>query len=259
MHFTMQRTLQLSLIWLLPKALGTSRPEQHILRQTPLCPREPYEPWQISSTCPIDDGLTVSRNETAPIPDDEWIRGNVCLELPGGSDSGFCTFTHLSFNGGLGVSIVTTPEVFEKISALPVFTGGHRSTVNVPEASPVPYRDVSIPGKGIGLVATTPVRTSEVYMARTPAVMLDDTAFRLLGRSRLTTLLTKAVDDLPREHRAEYLNLTTHSEMNTHEDRVYAIFMKNNFQTAIQDVEVFHSTFTQGERGKSACWFSSAC
>lgn len=253
----MQRVIiELSLIWLLPKTLGTSHPQQqqqHILYQTSsaLCPLESPVPWRAPSICPSNGLAATSNNETSTVQQHEWTRGDVCHELPGDPDTEFCTFTHLSFNGGLGISIVTTPEVFEKVSALPVFAGqgavgpaaGGRT------APPVPYRDVPVAGKGIGLVAAARLGPGEVYMARTPAVMLDDAAFRLLGRARLTRLLARAVDDLPRGHRAEYLNLTTHSDVGAHEDRVYAIFMKNNFQTTVQDVSLFHSTFTQGEPG----------
>lgn len=193
------------------------------------------------------------------------MRGDVCHEIPGGSESEFCTFTYPSFNGGLGVSIVTTPAVFEKVANLPVFEHHHHvdpgglggsssgpqpaDSSEDPSALPRrPYRDVPIPGKGIGLVTTRPLAANEIFMARTPAVMVDDTAFRRLGRARLTELLTKAVDDLPPAHRAEYLNLTTHDEVKTHAERVYQIFMKNNFNTPIQDLEVFHSAFTQGKK-----------
>ncbi|KAJ4396374.1 SET domain-containing protein 5 [Gnomoniopsis smithogilvyi] len=135
---------------------------------------------------------------------------------------------------------------------MPVFADhAHLKPLDGDVASP--YRDVNIPGKGVGLVATRVVEPNEVYMARTPAVMLDDTAFRLLGRARLTALLTKAVDDLPYAHRMEYLNLTTHSEVESHAERVYEIFMKNNFRTEVQNVEVFHSAFTQVSRLNHAC------
>lgn len=247
MHAFVKHTL----LWLLPP-LATAHPEQHVLYPAPLCPFEPFGIWRLPGVCPIDESTPNSNETIATEGDASWVRGNVCHEIPGGSESEFCTFTHPSFHGGLGVSIVTTPEVFDKVSNLPVFfdhTG--RGLGNGPQADapapPSPYRDVPIPGKGIGLVATRPLQANEIFMARTPAVMVDDTAFRRLGRSRLTELLTKAVDDLPHAHRAEYLNLTTHDEVKTHAERVYQIFMKNNFRTPIQDLEVFHSAFTQGK------------
>lgn len=188
-------------------------------------------------------------NETSQLPADKWIKGDLCHGIPGGPETRYCTFTHPAFNHGLGISIVTTPENFDKVSKLSIFDEIH-AIPGAKEDGPVPpYKDVPVPGKGIGLVVTDrPVEPNEVYMVRTPAVMLDDTAFQRLGRSRLTELLTRAVGNLPRAHQAEYLNLTTHEEVKTHADRVYQIFMKNNFRTEIQNIEVFHSAFTQGQQ-----------
>lgn len=257
-----------ALIWLLPKALGTSHPEQHVLRAAAgqLCHLEPFGQWQIPGTCPTDGGLMPARNETTASPGegdgdgDGWIRGSICHEIPGGSDAEFCTFTHLSFNDGLGVSIVTTPEVFERVSALPVFAAPHGGRKTPPAPGPAPgpasaYRDVPIPGKGVGLVAARRLAAGETFLSRTPAVMVDDAAFRRLGRARLAELLARAADDLPAAHRAGYLALATHDEVRTPAERAYQVFMKNNFRTPIQDVEVFHSTFTQGERASEGVFF----
>lgn len=237
-------------LWLLPTVLATSThvAEQRLLPPATFCPREPFGAWRVSGVCPVDGPSALGNESTTRSPGDEWRKGTLCHEIPGGSEAEFCTFTHASFHHGLGVSIITTPEVFRKLSQMPVLKqhGAAPGPLRPNEASP-PYRDVPIPGKGIGLVAARPVEAAEVYMARTPAVMLDDTAFRLLGRARLTALLTQAVDDLPHAHRAEYLTLTAHDEVEHHADRVYQIFMKNNFRTEIQGVEVFHSAFTQGK------------
>lgn len=237
-------------LWLAPTVLATDLAVQGgIIQQTAFCPLEPFGLWRVSGICPVD-GLRSTSNGTTTTtttnPGDAWVRGDLCLEIPSGSESKYCTFTHPSFNHGLGVSVVTTPEMFQRFTELSVF-GRHRNLKPMEEETASPFRDVQIPGKGVGLVATRPVDAREVYMARTPAVMVDDTAFRLLGRSRLTALLTKAVDDLPYAHRAEYLNLTTHSEVGSHPERVYEIFMKNNFRTEVHNLEVFHSAFTQGQ------------
>lgn len=239
-------------LWLAPTVLATNLGLQGgIIQQTTFCPVEPFGTWRVSGICPVEGlksigNATTTTTKTRTSPEDDWVRGDLCHEIPGGSESKYCTFTHPSFNHGLGVSVVTTPEIFQKFAGLPVF-GRNRHHDHLEGEMASPFRDVQIPGKGVGLVATRPVEASEVYMARTPAVMLDDTAFRLLGRSRLTALLTKAVDDLPHAHRAEYLNLTTHSEVGSHAERVYEIFMKNNFRTEVHNLKVFHSTFTQGQ------------
>lgn len=235
-------------VLLLPTALSTPSPEQHILHAAPLCPLQPFGAWLSPDTCPIND-LPPKRNTTAKAPEDGWVRGRVCRKIPDGSEIEFCTFTSRSFNNGLGMSIITTAGLFEKLSELPVFSRNAALPPAGPQTdpSPAPYRAVPVPGKGIGLVAEHPIRANEVFMTRTPAVMVDDNAFQRLGKSRLTELLLKAVDDLPRAHRRDYFNLTTHGEANSRAERAYHIFIKNNFRTPVEGVEVFHSAFTGGE------------
>lgn len=189
-----------------------------------------------------------------------WVRGTLCHEIPGGSpdaDGLFCTFTHPSFNRGLGLSVITTPAVFGKLSALPVFLSTTTTPSSTPHttektaaATPPPYRTEPIPGKGLGLVAARALPASDIFLARTPAVMVDDGAVQRLGRARLAALLAAAVGALPAAHGAEYLRLTTHDAVvgeGAHEDRVYQIFMKNNFQTPVEGVGGFQSAFTEGE------------
>lgn len=238
-------------IWLLTTtraARASYEAEQRIIQPTTTCPLESLASLRTAAICPTDVLGSVGTGATTSFKE-EWIKGTVCHEVPGGSDSRYCTFTHPTFNHGLGISIITTPEVFQKFSKRPVFgkNDENHAPLERDMSSLPPYKDMPIPGKGIGLVAARPIKVNEVYLARTPAVMLDDTAFRLLGRSRLTALLVKAVDDLPYTHRSEYLNLTTHNEVESHADRVYQIFMRNNFRTEVENIEVFHSTFTQGE------------
>lgn len=266
MHFFKSRFL-----WLVPTVLATDLAVQGgIVQLTTFCPLDPFGTWRTSAICPVDGlrptgNATSTTSTTTKSPGDDWVRGDFCLEIPSGSESKYCTFTHPSFNHGLGVSVVTTPELFQRFAELPVFS--KRTNLNpLQDETASPFKDVQIPGKGVGLVATRPVDAREVYMARTPAVMLDDTAFRLLGRSRLTALLTRAVDDLPYAHRTEYLNLTTHSEVGSHAERVYEIFMKNNFRTEVHNLEVFHSAFTQGQQTHPGCkpryvgsWNSYSC
>lgn len=250
-------------LWLVPTVLATDLAVQGgIIQPTTFCPLEPFGAWRASGICPVDElrstGNATTTTTKAASPGHDWVKGDLCHEIPGGSESRYCTYTHPSFNHGLGVSVITTPEVFQKFTKLPVFgTDSKPHPLEGEKASP--FKDVQIPGKGVGLVAARPVEASEVYMARTPAVMLDDTAFRLLGRARLTALLTKAVDDLPYAHRAGYLNLTTHSEVGSHAERVYEIFMKNNFRTELHNLEVFHSAFTQGQYTHTPRPYSCPC
>lgn len=195
-----------------------------------------------------------------------WIKAGrgTCYEtpvvVPGSHHQLFCAYARPSFQDGFGISIITTPETFARIldMDLPIFketTGdgtrnlGKDSSSSFPqERQPPPpaYYAVPVPGKGIGMRAMRPISTNEVYMARTPAVMVDDGAVQALGVARLTALMVAAMEALPGRHRDDFLALTTHEHVNTLEERVYAIFDKNNFVTNWDGVGAFHSTFTHG-------------
>lgn len=178
--------------------------------------------------------------------DSQWYRSDECHRV---GHEEFCAFTQPSFNAGHGIALVTTAEVLQKMVSLPVFNDpGAQKLARMQSASPA-YRDEQIPGKGIGLVAKRPLRNNEAILSRAPIVMVVDTAFKRLGRARLTELLTQAIGDLPEAYQGEYLNLTTHRDVETHPEKVYEIFMKNDFVTPVQieDIVEFHSVFPQGQ------------
>lgn len=123
----------------------------------------------------------------------------------------------------------------------------HTTTKSPGLAAAAGYETVPVPGKGLGMRATRPLGANEVYMSRTPSVMVDDAAVQGLGVARLTSLLVAAVEALPSAHRDDFLSLTTHEAVETRGQRVHAIFDKNNFLTEWEGVGTFHSTFTHGK------------
>ncbi|KAK7729237.1 SET domain-containing protein 5 [Diaporthe eres] len=167
---------------------------------------------------------------------------DICHEV--GQDE-ICAFTQPAFNAGHGIALVTTAHILQKMVSLPIFSshGLQQSASKQPVG--LAYRDAQIPGKGVGLVATRPLSNNDAFLSRMPIVMVDDTAFKRLGRARLTDLLTQAIGDLPQTHQAEYLNLTTHQEVKTHDEKVYEIFMKNDFITPVEGIVDFHSVFPE--------------
>lgn len=216
---------------------------QHVLYPASICPWEPFGIW-------ASQPAACTAIPPPQIDSFQWIKGDICHELPGGgSDLVYCSYTLPAFANGLGISIITSTDLFTKLSALPVFNSSsmsHQPATTTPPPPP-PYQAVPIPNKGIGLVATQPLAANTVFLTRTPAVMLDDTAFNRLGVARLSDLLLQAADQLPAHHGREYFNLTTHVDVASRAERAYHVFMRNNFQTPVEDVGVFHSAFTQGE------------
>lgn len=193
-----------------------------------------------STTCPSrrslskDQGLSLETHNG-------WSYGDACEDL---GSAKFCSYTKTTFNDGFGVSFITTHKRLDEISSLPAFT---KSETKKPwkNASPS-FREEEVPGKGIGLVATRRIAAGELILARTPAVLVDDEGFAELGEGSLTRLLVQAVEALPEQHQSEYLKLTTHDEVDSHEGRIYQVFAKNNYRTRIANTTDFHATFIDG-------------
>lgn len=202
-----------------------------------LCTPFPFFDLHDHAVCPID--------ATAPIWDSNsldsgWVKGDACHDL---GRSQFCTFTHPRFNRGLGIALITTDAILEDISSwftlqAPDLQAGE------PAAVP-PYEAKQIPGKGVGLIATRDIMQGELIMTRTPAVVVDGTAFNNLSTNHLTQALAHAIKSLPQQHQDEYLQLSTHDDATTYEERVYKVFATNNFRTKLKNGKDFHSTFTE--------------
>jgi hypothetical protein len=220
-------------------ALGVAPPEA---QAGALCPVPSVGTWPFS-TCPIGIPDSID-DEAVSVEEDQWFRSDSCHQV--GSDE-FCAFTQPSFDAGRGIALVTTAEILQKMASLPIFTEKKLQRIASQPFTTPAYRDEQIPGKGIGLVAVRPLGNNEQFLRRMPIVMVDDIAFKRLGRASLTDLLTQAIGDLPEAHQVDYLNLTAHVEVENHQDRVYEIFMKNDFVVAVEGIADFHSVFSQSE------------
>lgn len=224
-------------------ALASAYPETPA---EPVCPVLPVGTWPLPTTCPVGIPNSID-DETVSAQDNQWYRSDICHEV--GQDE-ICAFTQPSFNGGHGIALVTTAQILQEMVSLPIFTNPRLQKPPSEQSTSSAYRDEQIPGKGVGLVAMRPLRNNEPFLSRMPIMMVDDTAFKRLGRARLTDLLTQAIGDLPETHQAVYLNLTTHGEVKTHDERVYEIFMKNDFITPVEGIMEFHSVFPQGRSSR---------
>ncbi len=186
-----------------------------------------------------------SRHEGQLIRHKAWAQVGTCHH---NKEDEFCAFSNPAFNGGDGISIITTRESMPKIASRSVFNdesdiqGHHKSS------DAAPYEVADIPGKGFGLIATESIRYGQLIMSRTPAVVVNTKAINGLERGHLADLLRNGIESLSEEHRRHYLNLSTHDSAGTYEERIYKIFKTNSFRTGTHDGESdFHSTFTKGE------------
>lgn len=177
-----------------------------------------------------------------------WVRSKLCT-ISGKTE--YCAFTKPSFSGNEGVSVVTTPERIAKLSK-GIFSDKKGQTRLPTHSSASSYEDAEIPGKGIGLIATKPIRAGQRIMTRTPAVMVDRGALDALSEDASIALLVQGVEALPTVHRDRYLNLTTHLDVASRQTRISQIFAVNSFRTGVGDQGTdFHSVFTESKcRGK---------
>lgn len=203
-----------------------------------LCPPFPYFDIHDHAVCPKDASEPIWGSDSLV---GGWLKGDACHDL---GPSQFCTFTHPRFNRGLGIALITTDAIVKDISSWLALQAPDPE-VGKPAAVP-PYEAKQIPGKGVGLIATRDIKQGELIMTRTPAVVVDGTAFNDLSTNNLTEALADAIKSLPQQHQHEYLQLSTHDDATTYEERVYKVFATNNFRTKLKNGKEFHSTFTEG-------------
>ncbi|KAG9228295.1 hypothetical protein BJ875DRAFT_527639 [Amylocarpus encephaloides] len=117
----------------------------------------------------------------------------------------FCTLTSNTFLGGRGISVVTKPEIAEKIASLPAFGLKERPVLR--DDRPPPYEIKHVVGKGMGMIANRTIFRGERLFANAVTGIFHNEAF--LARSareyRLRTdLIEKAVHQLPGDSRKKF-------------------------------------------------------
>ncbi|KAK1826276.1 SET domain-containing protein 5 [Podospora conica] len=213
-----------------------------------------------------------------PPPASPWSRAPICRRV---GHSEFCAFTHSTFASGAGISLITTPARILLLGSQPPLNLTVPDDVTPPPPPPPAYTAAPIPGKGLGLVATSLIRAGTRVMRATPAIMVDDVAFRGLRRGDLKVLLGQGVMGLPASGGREgFLGLSAAAGGEDGEDgvldRVWRIFSTNAFRTTVKGVMParkdgeeagettvlpegwekqveFHSTFVEVSRLNHAC------
>lgn len=134
----------------------------------------------------------------------------------------YCLFTHDTFRGGHGVSILTTAEVAADVATV-------LDDANVPpsardfnqldDTKKPPYKIVDVPGRGKATIATRKIRALETIILSYPAILtIND--IEGANFEEIMGLLEKAVDQLPPEER----------------DNVYSLARGNSEELPIRDI-----------------------
>ena len=150
-----------------------------------------------------------------------WNDTSLCVQS-------YCLYTSPSFNNNRGISVITTPSNLQKLkSLLPKIPS------NKQPPSPPPFHVSAVPGKGLGLLASRPLRRGDPIMSQSPVLLVHRAFLESPAPSdhhHSQRLLDSAVDALPDATRSLFLSQLGHFGGR---HRVTDILATNSFQTDI--------------------------
>lgn len=164
-----------------------------------------------------NDVQTMSSNTTARASNDPspWSYNPVCTGYFDVLDGPLCVYTNSSFSSGRGISIFTTPKIASEFAALLPFHDD--SILSQHGINPVaaaadndgqsPWYTKPLEGKGIGMLASRPLKRGDLVAAYTPFLLAH--MENLLSTVERERFLRVAVDQLPAASRERYFSLAT--------------------------------------------------
>lgn len=134
-----------------------------------------------------------------------WSYKPVCTEMLEDIGSKLCVYTNITFSGGRGISIFTTPLIAEEFAALPPFRDS--TALDGINSSEGPWYTQKLPGKGTGVLAKRNLERGDLITAYTPLLLVHRE--NALSTQKREKFLRIAVDQLPFATRESYLSLAT--------------------------------------------------
>jgi hypothetical protein len=158
-----------------------------------------------------------------------WSYPPTCTPHLPSINSKLCIYTSTSFSSNRGISIFTTPSLAAQFALLPAFTSPSTlivQNINIPTNT---YRTATLPSKGIGMLASRPLKFGDVVTAHTPA-------FLAYLESDLSTAdreiwWRRAIAQLPIHTQQDFLSLAT--VYGDERVRVQDIVKANTFQVEV--------------------------
>ncbi|KYK56508.1 hypothetical protein DCS_03508 [Drechmeria coniospora] len=145
--------------------------------------------------CPVQRDRLIQHALPCALPPRAGLCPTKCLTAHE-ADKLYCTYTSRTFAAGRGISIITSPQNMETFRNVPAF-----ADAEVPawanQNSSLPCREVEIPGKGRGLVASKMLHRGDRILASTPLVLLHLRSRQPLDGPNFLELKKAAVDGLP--------------------------------------------------------------
>jgi hypothetical protein len=191
----------------------------------------------------LSNSLTLGASKHAP-----WSHPPICTPKLETINDILCVYTSTSFSNGRGISIFTTPSAAKEVAALPAFRNHsalEERKINIPTNT---YRATSIPNKGIGLLATKPLKFKDRITAFTPVLLAYlEGELSTLDREKFWRL---AITQLPKKSQDGFLELVY--VFGDERVRVQDIVKANTFQIEVGGVNHL-AVFPETSRLNHAC------
>lgn len=129
-----------------------------------------------------DEFNSNSSKSSTPSP---WQYSPVCSNTTSTSPKTpqFCVYTSTTFASGRGISLLTTPKIASKIASLPAFTSPTPFKPLFNSLNPAPFEVRELPGRGMGVIATRPIKRGTILFAYPTIGIYHNSAFPRLHNS----------------------------------------------------------------------------
>jgi hypothetical protein len=157
-----------------------------------------------------------------------WTHEPFCLESVE-AVTGFCVYANTNFAQGRGISIIATPNDIQYILQAKVFLKGIHNTEEVSAPGVEKYSRKSVTGqRRFDVIANGSFGRGEQLHSYTPIIITEDPWIQHLSLSDHRSLLSVAVERLPRASQQLFWSQFADSEKDPHIDRM----TKNAFSAA---------------------------
>lgn len=178
-------------------------------------------------------------NDGAAIP--SWLRTGLCVR-------DYCLFANQQFQGGRGISVISTPENVQRVKDIVEEVDSQEQTTR--PADPARFYVAEVPGKGLGLIANASLHRGTPIMQKTPALVVHRKFLEQMPPHEQQPLLDAAAELLPPETRSLFLSQMGH--FGGHQ--ITDILATNSFQTDLGGDDGHHySNYPEVSRFNHDC------
>lgn len=147
-----------------------------------------------------------------------WSHKPRCLRQYNATQK-YCVYTSSTFAEGRGISIFTNANSTLDILSLPAFTDP-KVVKGINKEHNRAYKQEEIPGKGLGLVATLPIKRGENIFSTTPVFLLEEGIYDDFVEKDRMPFYHLAVKQLPKPAEKLFNDLMGHFGGDPVEDKI---------------------------------------